>query len=120
MNRMRTMTGGHRLVVPVTGTGTGRVGSARSASLIRWPGEIRNGLQQTSHVMFGPSAGPVLAKIDLGGVHSQRSVTGPRPCLCAASSTTRSHAAAALLIALISGANSLSVLSVMTGGDAAE
>jgi hypothetical protein len=87
MNRMRTMTGGHRLVVPVTGTGTGRVGSARSASLIRWPREIRNALQQTSHVMFGPSAVPVLAKIDLGGVHSQRS---------------------------------LSVLSVMTGGDASE
>ncbi len=29
-------------------------------------------MQQTSHVMFGPSAVPVLAKIDLGGVHSQR------------------------------------------------
>jgi hypothetical protein len=72
MNRMRAMTGGHRLVAPVTGTGTGRVGQARSASLIRWPGEVRNGLQQTSHVMSGPSAGPVLAKINRGGVHLQR------------------------------------------------
>jgi hypothetical protein len=87
---------------------------------MRWPGEIRNGLQQTSHLMFGPSAVPVLAKIDLGGVHSQRSVTAPRPCLRAASSTTGSHAAMALLIALISGANSLSVLSVMTGGNAGQ
>jgi hypothetical protein len=40
MNRMRTMTGGHRLVVPVTGTGTDRHGSARTAPLIRWPREI--------------------------------------------------------------------------------
>ena len=75
------------------GNRPGRLG--RSASLIRGPGQILNGLQQTSHVMFGQSAVPVLAKIDLGGVHSQRSVTGPRPCLRAASSTTGSHAAMA-------------------------
>ena len=31
--------------------------------------------------MLGPSTVPGLAKIDLGGVHSQRSFTGPRPCL---------------------------------------
>jgi hypothetical protein len=70
--------------------------------------------------MFGPSAVPVLAKIDLGGVHSQHSVTGPRPCMRAASSTADSHTATALLTALISSANSLSALSVMTGGDAGE
>jgi hypothetical protein len=80
MNRMRTMTGGRRLVVPVTGTAwPGRLGP--SASLIRRPRDIRKALQQISHVMFGPSAVPVLAKIELGVVHSPRSVTDPRPCL---------------------------------------
>jgi hypothetical protein len=32
-------------------------------------------LQQTSHLMFGPSAVPVLAKIDRGGAHTQDNVT---------------------------------------------
>src|SRR5580692_7780469 len=96
MNRMPTLTGAHRLVVPVTGADW--VGSAWSALPIRWRGESRNALLQSSDVLFGPIAVAVLAKIDLGGVHSQRSVTGTRPCLRAASSTTGSHAAMALLI----------------------
>ena len=68
-------------MVPVTGTAwPGRLGPV---SLADPPASVISGsaLQQISHVMFGPSAVPVLAKIELGSVHSPRSVTDPRPCL---------------------------------------
>jgi hypothetical protein len=76
-------------------------------------------LQQTSHLMFGPSAVPVLAKIDRGGAHSQDNVTA-HVLLARGILDCGLHTATALLTALIPSANSLRALSVMTAGNAGE